>query len=50
MEFLGDGTAADSWPALEHERLESSLGEIKRGDQPVVPGAEDYNIARLRHG
>ena len=49
MEFFGNGAAANNWSAFENERLESSLGKIERGDQPVVSGAEDDDVARLRH-
>ena len=49
MEFLGDGDAADDGTALEDDGLESRLGEIEGGDQAVVPGANDYDIAFRGH-
>jgi hypothetical protein len=49
MKLLCDGAAADTGSALLDERLKPSLGEIKRGDQPVVAGPENYDVARLRH-
>jgi hypothetical protein len=49
MEFFSDGAAADSWPTLQDERLKSGLGKIERGDQPVVSGTENHDVARLRH-
>ncbi len=45
MEFIGDCGAADLWPALEHERLESGLGQVERGDQAVMAAAEDDDVA-----
>ena len=49
MEFLGDGRAADLVAALEHEGLESGFGEVKRGDQAIVPAANNDDVARVRH-
>ena len=44
MEFVGDRSPADLRAAFEHERLESSLRQIKSGDQPVVTAADDDDI------
>jgi hypothetical protein len=49
VKLLCDGAAADTGSALQDERLKPSLGEIKRGNQPVVAGPENYDVARLRH-
>ena len=48
MKFLRDGGAADLRAALEYERLESGLGQIKCGDQTVVAATDDDDVARLR--
>src|SRR5271165_6631523 len=49
MKFLRNRAAADHRPAFQHERLESSFGEIEGGDQPVVPCTEDGDVALFGH-
>ena len=44
MELVRNSSPADLRAALEYERLESSLGQIKSGDQPVVTAADDDDI------
>ena len=48
MELFGNGAAADKRPPFKEERLESGLGEIAGGDQPVMSGTENDD-ARFRH-
>src|SRR5579862_9105548 len=45
MEFIGDRGAPDLRVAFQHEGFESSLGQIKRGDEAVVASADDDDIA-----
>src|SRR5580658_227358 len=46
MKFLGDGAAADHFAALQNERPETALCEIKRSDQSGVATAdESYALA-----
>ena len=45
MKFVGDRRAADLRAAFEHQRLESCLGQIERGDQAVVAAADDDDVA-----
>ena len=49
MKFLGDGAAADDRATLQHERLVSSLGQIKGSNQPIVSGSENDDVACLWH-
>src|SRR5438876_584124 len=42
MKLLGHRSAADHFPALQHHRLESAFGQIKRGNQSVVPPANNH--------
>jgi len=43
MKFLGDGAAADHFAAFEDERFEAAFGEIKSGDESVVPTPDENN-------
>ncbi len=45
MEFLGDGGASDDGAAFEDERLESGARQIKCGDETVVAGTDDDDVA-----
>src|SRR5437763_11363017 len=51
MEFICNRGPANLRAAFEHEWFESSLGQIKGGDQPVVTAADDDDIplASARH-
>ena len=44
MKFVGDCGSADLRAAFEHERLESCLGQIECGDQPVMASADNDDI------
>ena len=44
MDLLGDGRAADDVAPLEHERAQPGLGQIGRGDEAVVPAADDDDV------
>jgi len=50
MKFLSDGAAANHFATLEDERLEAALGEIKSGDESVVPAADENYALSERHG
>jgi len=50
MKFLGDGAATDYFSALEDERLESALGEIKRGHQRIVTATDEHHVLSDGHG
>ncbi len=50
MELFGDRGAADHFAAFKDERLESALGQIKRGDQGIVAAANDHDILSHGHG
>src|SRR6267154_3880681 len=50
MKFLGDGAAADHFPAFEDEGLEAALGEIKSSDKGVVTAADENHALSKRHG
>ena len=39
--LFGDGGTADNVPPLENEDLEARLRQVRRGDQPIVTGADD---------
>jgi len=43
---FGDGRAADHGAALEHHALDPGARQIARGDETVVPGADDDHLAR----
>jgi hypothetical protein len=45
-ELLGDAGAADDVAALEHQRPHPAAREVERGDEPVVPAADDDRIVR----
>ena len=45
VKFFGDGDAADEWPPFQHQRLQSSLRQIKCGNQSIVSRADDHRIA-----
>ena len=47
--LLADGGAADDVPALEHEGPQALAGEVGRGDQAVVPAADDDDVVVLGH-
>jgi hypothetical protein len=49
MKFLGDGPAAYHFPAFEDERLKAALGEIKSGDESIVPAPDENNALSERH-
>jgi hypothetical protein len=44
MEFVRNRGPADLSAAFKYERFESSLGQVKGGDQPVVTAADDDDI------
>jgi len=46
MEFERRCGAADGGTAFEDERLVSSAGEIKRGDEGILASADDEDVAR----
>jgi hypothetical protein len=50
MKFLGDGATADHFAALEDERLEAALGEIKSGDEGIVSTADENYTLSEGHG
>src|SRR2546422_541923 len=50
MKFLGDGAAADHFATLEHEGLETALGEIESGDKSVVTAADENYALSEGHG
>jgi hypothetical protein len=41
IEFLSDGATTNEFAAFENERLEAALGQIKCGDECVVPAADE---------
>ena len=45
MEFFRDGCAAWLGAALQHQRLVSRLGQVEGGNQPVMPAADDDDVA-----
>src|SRR5712671_1529173 len=45
MKFFGRAGAPDDVSPLKHERFESRPGEIVSGDQAVVAGADDDDVA-----
>ena len=45
MKFISDRSPADLISTFENQWLESRFGQVKRGDQPVVPAADDDNVA-----
>src|SRR5207248_6636098 len=48
MKFFGHGSAAYCLATLEYDGFVAGFGEIKRGDQAVVSGADDHHRV-LRH-
>ena len=50
MKFFRDGPAANHFAALEHQRLEAAFGEIKSGDERVVPAANENHALSDGHG
>ncbi len=50
IKFLGDGASAHHFAALEDERLERALGQIKSGDESVVSAADENYALSERHG
>ena len=42
--LLGDGGAADDRAPLQHEHLFPGLGQVARGDEPVVTRADDDRV------
>ena len=48
MDLFGDGGAADDTAPLEHQRPEAGLREVARGDEAVVPAADDDDVAAGR--
>ena len=49
MKFFGDGRAANNRAAFEDEGPETFLREIKRGDEGIVPGTENHDVALDGH-
>ena len=49
MKLFGDGCAANNRAAFEDEGPETFLREIERGDESVVAGAENHDIALDGH-
>ena len=46
MKFFGDGAAADEFAALKDQGLETTFGEVERGDERIVTAAdEDYTLS-----
>ena len=50
MKFFGDGAAAHHFAALENERLEAALSQIKGRDQCVVTATDESYALSKRHG
>ncbi len=48
-DFFGDAAAADDFAAFQHQGFIALLGQIRRRDEAVVPGADDDGVVRLRH-
>ena len=49
-DLLGDRRAADQVAALEHEHRSPGAREVRRGDEPVVPAADDDRVVPVRAG
>ncbi len=48
-QLFGDDIAARHIAPFEHQTAIAGLGEIRGGDQAVVPGARDDDIELVRH-
>src|SRR5215469_1821314 len=49
IKLLGDGSAANHFPPFENQRLESTFGQIKCGDQCIVAAADKHDALSERH-
>ena len=49
IELFSNRRAAGLLTTLEHQRLESRLGQVERGDQTVVTATDDDEVAPLGH-
>src|SRR4029077_2254103 len=45
--FFGDGRPTDERTSLQHEGLSPGAREVRRGDEAVVPAADDDRIVLL---
>ena len=50
MEFGGRGGAAEPVALLDEQRLEAGFGQIERGDEGVVAGADEDDFAGSGQG
>ena len=48
VELLGDGSAAEDMPALEHEHLAAGPRQIRGAHESVVPTSDDDRVIALR--
>ena len=49
MEFRGDGAPSHGGLTFHDQRFEAGFSQIKCGDQPVVSGADDDDVASFGH-
>jgi hypothetical protein len=49
VKFIGNGRAANLFAAFQHQRFESSFGQIKSRYQPIVATSDDDDISFVRH-
>src|SRR5271166_5739307 len=49
MKLFGDGRSANDGAALENERLRAFLRKVERGDEGIMPAAENHDVALCRH-
>ena len=49
VKFFGDGCTTNNRAAFENEGPKTFLREIERGDEGIVPGAENHDIALDGH-
>jgi hypothetical protein len=47
--FVGNGCTTGLLTTFQKQRLETGLGEVKGGNQPIVAASDDDYIAPLRH-
>src|SRR5437899_279591 len=50
MKFLGNGAAAEVFPAFENGGLEAALGKIESGNERIVTAADENNFLSEGHG
>src|SRR5215469_15399807 len=49
MEFLGYRSATHHFPALQDKWMQPGSPQVKRSDERVVAGADDYDVVSVRH-